>query len=70
MPKIEKELSVEEKLANLYKLQLYVSEIDRIKGLRGELPQEVEDMEHEVEDLNNRISKFNEYIENCHHKMQ
>ena len=63
MPKIEKEFSVEEKLANLYKLQLYVSEIDRIKGLRGELPQEVEDMEREVEELNARIAKFHEDIE-------
>lgn len=70
MPKIEKELTVEEKLANLYKLQLYVSEIDRIKSLRGELPQEVEDMEHEMEELNVKISKFNEEIENCHHKIQ
>jgi hypothetical protein len=70
MPKIEKELSVEEKLANLYKLQLYVSEIDRIKSLRGELPQEVEDMEREVEDLNNKISKFHEDIDNCHRKIQ
>ena len=70
MPKIEKEFSVEEKLANLYKLQLYVSEIDRIKGLRGELPQEVEDMEREVEELNARIAKFHEDIEACHHKIQ
>ena len=38
MAKVEKEFTVTEKLANLYKLQLYVSEIDRIKSLRVELP--------------------------------
>lgn len=58
MPKAEKEYTVEEKLANLYKLQLLVSEIDRIKGLRGELPQEVADMEAGIENLNNRIATY------------
>ncbi|MBQ0056777.1 MAG: hypothetical protein KBT20_03880 [Bacteroidales bacterium] len=56
MPKTEKEYTVEEKLANLYKLQLLVSEIDRIKNLRGELPQEVADMEAAIEGLNNRLT--------------
>jgi hypothetical protein len=58
MAKTEKEYSVPEKLANLYKLQIYVSEIDRIKALRGELPLEVEDLEAEVERLNTRIEKY------------
>jgi hypothetical protein len=58
MAKTEKEYSVPEKLANLYKLQIYVSEIDRIKALRGELPLEVEDLEVEVERLGTRIEKF------------
>ena len=70
MPKVEKELSVEEKLANLYKLQLYVSEIDRIKSLRGELPQEVEDMENEVEELTTRIDRLHEEVQNCNAKIQ
>jgi hypothetical protein len=39
--KTEQEVSVEDKLDSLYKLQSYLSEIDRIKTLRGELPLEV-----------------------------
>ena len=38
------ELSVEDKLKLLYQLQTVLSEIDRIRTLRGELPLEVEDM--------------------------
>ncbi|GHV59063.1 hypothetical protein FACS1894182_12570 [Bacteroidia bacterium] len=52
------EASVEQKLANLYKLQLILSEIDKIKTLRGELPFEVQDLEDEVAGLQTRIHKF------------
>ncbi|MDR2806217.1 MAG: C4-type zinc ribbon domain-containing protein [Dysgonamonadaceae bacterium] len=52
------EASVEQKLANLYKLQLMLSEIDKIKTLRGELPYEVQDLEDEVAGLQTRIHKF------------
>ena len=45
------ELSVEEKLKNLYSLQTMLSEIDKIKTLRGELPLEVQDLEDEIEGL-------------------
>lgn len=69
MPKIERELNIEEKLANLYKLQLYVSEIDRIKSLRGELPQEVEDMENELKELTAKVEKLNEEKEACNRKI-
>lgn len=58
MAKQEKEFTVPEKLANLYKLQLLVSEIDRIKSLRGELPQEVEDMEAEIAKFQEKKQKF------------
>ena len=58
MAKVEKEFTVTEKLANLYKLQLYVSEIDRIKSLRGELPQEVEDMEAEIAKMEEKSQKL------------
>ncbi len=58
MAKQEKEYTVPEKLANLYKLQLYVSEIDRIKALRGELPQEVEDMEAEIAKMEEKSQKL------------
>ena len=56
------ELSVEEKLKNLYSLQKLVSEIDRIKTLRGELPLEVKDLEDDIAGLETRIEKINEDI--------
>jgi predicted nucleic acid-binding Zn-ribbon protein len=52
------ELSVEQKLINLYKLQTALSEIDKIKTLRGELPLEVQDLEDEVAGLQTRIQNF------------
>lgn len=76
MAKQEKEYSVPEKLANLYKLQLLVSEIDRIKSLRGKLPQEVEEVEAEINKLQEKIQKnrhdLNDAqarIDNLHHKI-
>ena len=53
---VTSDLSVEEKLKNLYQLQLMLSEIDKIRILRGELPLEVEDLEDEIEGLKTRIS--------------
>ena len=44
----KKELTVEVKLRALFDLQLIDSRIDEIRGLRGELPLEVEDLENEV----------------------
>ena len=41
--KVEKEYTVEDRLKALYELQTMLSEIDRIKTLRGELPLEVQD---------------------------
>ncbi len=52
------DLSIEEKLRNLYKLQTMLSEIDKIKTLRGELPLEVQDLEDEIEGLSTRIEKI------------
>ncbi len=56
--KNEKELTVEERLKAVYDLQTLLSEIDRIKTLRGELPLEVKDLEDEIEGLNTRIQNF------------
>ena len=53
--KIEKEITVEDKLQALYKLQTVVSKIDDIKTLRGELPLEVQDLGDEVVGLNTRL---------------
>jgi len=52
------DLSVEQKLINLYKLQTTLSEIDKIKTLRGELPLEVQDLEDDVAGLQTRIQNF------------
>ena len=56
------DLSVEEKLRALYQLQTMLSEIDKIKTLRGELPLEVQDLEDEVTGLGTRIDKINREI--------
>ncbi|WP_294083708.1 zinc ribbon domain-containing protein [Proteiniphilum sp. UBA5384] len=55
---VEQEVSVEDKLKSLYKLQSYLSEIDRIKTLRGELPLEVADLDDEIAGLGTRINNF------------
>ena len=52
------ELSVEEKLKALYQLQTMLSEIDKIKTSRGELPLEVQVLEDEVTGLSTRIEKI------------
>ncbi len=49
--------SVEEKLQSLYQLQTMLTEIDKIKTLRGELPLEVQDLEDEIAGLETRIEK-------------
>lgn len=56
--KTEQEVSVEDKLDSLYKLQSYLSEIDRIKTLRGELPLEVADLDDEIAGLGTRINNY------------
>ena len=58
----EKEFTVEEKLATLYQLQSIVSEIDRIRTIRGELPIEVEELEDEIEGKKTRKQKYESEI--------
>ena len=60
------EMTVEEKLKNLYQLQTMLSEIDKIRTLRGELPLEVQDLEDEIEGLTHRIEKYNEDVVQLH----
>ena len=52
------ELTVEEKLQNLYEWQRIDTEIDKIKTLRGELPLEVQDLEDEIAGLETRIENL------------
>lgn len=56
------EMQVEDRLKLLYQLQTILSEIDRIRTLRGELPLEVEDLEDEIEGLKTRIEKAKDDI--------
>ncbi len=56
------ELSIEDKLKLLYQLQLFDSELDAIRILRGELPLEVEDLEDEIQGLVTRIDNLNEKL--------
>lgn len=57
------DLSVEEKLSTLYQLQTALSAIDEKRTLRGELPQEVDDLEDEIEGLNTRIQRIQNDID-------
>lgn len=61
--KSDKEHSVEERLKALYELQTYLTEIDRIRTVRGELPNEVKDLEDELVRYQTRIAKFKDEIE-------
>ena len=57
-----KQVTIEQKLTALYKLQYIDTEIDKIKILRGELPIEVQDLEDEIEGLQTRVSNINDEI--------
>jgi len=56
------ELSVEDKLRALYRLQKVNSEVDKIRTLRGELPLEVQDLEDEIAGLETRMDKLQEEL--------
>lgn len=56
-------LNVESRLESLYELQTILSEIDRIKTIRGELPLEVKDLEDSLAGLHTRIDNYNADIE-------
>ena len=59
----KKEATVEERLRDLYDLQLIDSRIDEIRNVRGELPLEVRDLEDEVAGLNTRLEKLESSLE-------
>lgn len=56
------EISVEQKLKALYKLQVIDSKIDKLRSVRGELPMEVADLEDEIAGLNTRMDNINNDI--------
>src|SRR5690606_41527096 len=59
----KKEATVEERLRDLYDLQLIDSRIDEIRNVRGELPLEARDLEDEVAGLNTRLEKLESSLE-------
>lgn len=56
------DVAVEKRLVALYTLQSVDSEIDKIRIIRGELPQAVQDLEDEIAGLHTRIDNFNNEI--------
>ena len=56
------ELTIAQKLDALLKLQTIDSELDDIKKMRGDLPEEVRDLEDEIIGFETRISKFNSEV--------
>lgn len=52
------DMTVEERLRALYDLQKVVTEIDKIRTLRGELPLEVQDLEDEIAGLETRMTNL------------
>lgn len=60
--KSDQTISVETRLKSLYDLQTILSEIDRIKTIRGELPLEVKDLEDQIAGLNTRLDNFEREI--------
>ena len=59
----EVDYSMYEKIMALYELQKIDSQIDEINKVKGELPEEVEDIEDEIAGLNTRVEKINAEIE-------
>ena len=60
--KNQSEMSLEQKLKMLYDLQTVLSQIDEISIMRGELPNEVRNLEDEIEGLNVHQDKLRDEI--------
>ena len=67
--KTDQVLSVEKRLKSLYELQTILSEIDRIKTIRGELPLEVKDLEDQIAGLQTRLENYAREIDELSHAM-
>ena len=62
--------TVEQRLRALYQLQTILSEIDRIKTIRGELPLEVKDLEDMIMGLHTRIDNFRNDINEARQNLE
>ena len=65
----EKELSVEERLNQLWNLQQIDTKVDKIKILKGELPEEVQILEDIITGLNVRLTNLNEELSELDEEM-
>jgi predicted nucleic acid-binding Zn-ribbon protein len=65
-----KSVPISSKLRALFELQSVVSEIDKIKTLRGELPLEVQDLEDEITGLKTRITNYEDDIKDLETAIQ
>lgn len=63
------EMSVADKLKQMYELQLIDSEIDQISILKGELPMEVSDLEDEIVGLETRKGRLEKNIQDMEEDM-
>ena len=57
-----KELTVKEKLGQLFKLQQIDSKLDEIKIMKGELPMEVSDLEDDIAGLKTRETRLRDTV--------
>lgn len=55
---LDVDIAIEKRLVALYTLQRVDSEIDKIRIIRGELPQSIQDLEDEIAGLQTRIDNF------------
>lgn len=62
MAAVATETTIAQRLESLLKLQNIDSALDNIKKMRGDLPEEVRDLEDEVAGIETRIGKFNKEI--------
>ena len=62
--KTDAPISVEERLKKPYELQTLLTKKDRILQVRGELPEEVKNLEDTIQGLHQRVSNYQEDIEN------
>jgi predicted nucleic acid-binding Zn-ribbon protein len=58
------EVSIEQKLKALYKLQVIDTKIDKLRAVRGELPMEVADLEDDIAGLNTRQENIKNEVAN------
>lgn len=62
-------LSVEDRLRSLYKLQTIFTEIDRIKQIRGDLPLEVKDIDDHIAGLKTRQANYEKDIKDTENNL-